>query len=370
MSERTSAFRLTPEIGDAGRQELLGRVRRSSAAWRNEALDEYIRLYRELEGVVDRRDDIDRRTAEESLDAALQALAPLSLSSCGSVRTWLWEQVRVTVTGTRPDEAWQALHDASEAMLMLYDEQALRRQAPRLETQLAHLDDGDGRLLDYKKLIDGLRDTSTPTDADTRARLRDLSQATHQASDRYQRDVRALRNNLYIASLAVLLALLAAGIVHALNPQIFSLCAAKATALGNDLCANGGVHSGGYEVVGAASMGILGGLLSAIVPFVRGDRISSRYRVFMAQMALKVTAGALSGVLGVLLLQSGLLVGLAPQQGSKIYAYAAFFGFAQQLLTGFIDRYAGDLAKRNPAPVSKRPAATQPAASQPEPASA
>lgn len=36
------------------------------------------------------------------------------------------------------------------------------------------------------------------------------------------------------------------------------------------------------------------------------------------------------------------------------------FGFAQQLLTGFIDRYAGELAKRHPAASSKRPVTAHP----------
>jgi len=92
-------------------------------------------------------------------------------------------------------------------------------------------------------------------------------------------------------------------------------------------------------------IGALGGLLSAIVPYVKGDQVSGRYRLFLAQIVLKMTSGALTAFLGVLLLEGGVLAGLAVQQGSKIYAYAAFFGFAQQVVTGFVDRRAGELAK-------------------------
>jgi hypothetical protein len=81
------------------------------------------------------------------------------------------------------------------------------------------------------------------------------------------------------------------------------------------------------------------------VPFVSGQLVTGRYRLALTQIWLKVQVGALTGFLGVLLLESGLLPGFAVQQGSKIYGYAAFFGFAQQLLTGMIDRRVNTVAK-------------------------
>jgi len=133
------------------------------------------------------------------------------------------------VTGSRPDEAWEALHDASEAMLMLFSEEGLRREAPRLSRQLNHLDPGDPELRAYRKLIDELRDLSTPTTDDQRASLRDMLEEAHAASDRYQREVRGFRNKLFTASAMMGLFLLVAGVLHAINTDIFSVCATGST---------------------------------------------------------------------------------------------------------------------------------------------
>jgi hypothetical protein len=51
-----------------------------------------------------------------------------------------------------------------------------------------------------------------------------------------------------------------------------------------------------------------------------------------------------------------MLAGLTVQQGSKIYAYAAFFGFAQQALTGFIDPRVNSIAKQDPQQQHHQPA--------------
>ena len=61
----------------------------------------------------------------------------------------------------------------------------------------------------------------------------------------------------------------------------------------------------------------MGGLLSAIVPYVKGDQLTGRYRIFLAQIVLKTMAGALTAFMGILLLEGGVLAGLTPQQGSK-----------------------------------------------------
>lgn len=89
-----------------------------------------MRLRTEFDAIRGDRSNVDYRTIEDSLDSALFALAPRPREYWTTMRgyhcwswwlAWLGEQIRTTVTGSRPDEAWEALHDASEAMLMLFE---------------------------------------------------------------------------------------------------------------------------------------------------------------------------------------------------------------------------------------------------------
>jgi hypothetical protein len=137
---------------------------------------------------------VDFKAAEDALDAALIALAPTTLEDWRDRSTkhpwwqWCWEAVRASITGTRPDEAWSALHDADEAMLMLYDELALRRQASRLERALfSHIDRASHHFNEYHTLIHTLRDAKAEIDDTVRLAVRDMLESAHAASDRDQR---------------------------------------------------------------------------------------------------------------------------------------------------------------------------------------
>jgi hypothetical protein len=351
MSDQISGFVELPLV--AGRREAFLRAARDvTSSWRREALDEYIRLRAELDRLTVKRENFDSRTADDNLDTALLALAPraaigLTLKDQGLAH-WTWRHLREWVSGSRIEDAWGALHRAQEAMLMILDEHALRREAPRLERELAHLPKDDPAARDDGPLIDKLRDPNMPTTPEVRRELRDLLEAAHGASDRYQRQVRDFRNKMFVACGLIAGFLLAAGVLHALNTDIVSVCAGSSPHLSTDLCPDGTPTPDGFDVLGVELVGAGGGLLTALVPLVTGQHLTGTPRVFTAQVALKVHTGALSGFLGVLLLEGGLLAGLAVQQGSKIYAYAAFFGLAQQVLTGFVDRKAGSLAKASP----------------------
>ena len=58
---------------------------------------------------------------------------------------------------------------------------------------------------------------------------------------------------------------------------------------------------------------------------------------------LKIPAGALTGLLGALWMQNAVFSMLSPQDGLKILAYVALFGYAQQTLTTLADKQAADL---------------------------
>src|SRR5262249_39208867 len=72
-----------------------------------------------------------------------------------------------------------------------------------------------------------------------------------------------------------------------------------------------------------------------------------------AQLILKLPAGALTALFGVVLLQSGILPPLSAVADARLAAYAVIFGFAQEAFTHFVDRRARNLLS-NTRPLDKQ----------------
>ena len=89
--------------------------------------------------------------------------------------------------------------------------------------------------------------------------------------------------------------------------------------------------------------GALGGLVGAVVALrrLRGSRRPPGLQI--AQIVLKIPAGALLALFGVVLLQSGLLPLLTPAADGQLVAYAMLFGFVQETLTRAVDRHVAAL---------------------------
>jgi len=82
-----------PLLDDQERQQLRKWARDSAASWRNEALDEYVRLRTEFDAIRGDRSNVDYRTIEDSLDSALFALAPRPREYWTTMRgyhCWSW----------------------------------------------------------------------------------------------------------------------------------------------------------------------------------------------------------------------------------------------------------------------------------------
>ena len=87
--------------------------------------------------------------------------------------------------------------------------------------------------------------------------------------------------------------------------------------------------------------GLIAAALAAAT-VLRGLRgTSTPYRVPLALALLKLPAGALTAVVGLLLMRGGFVPGLsALDTSAQIIAWAVLFGYAQQLLTQLVDRQA------------------------------
>jgi hypothetical protein len=90
------------------------------------------------------------------------------------------------------------------------------------------------------------------------------------------------------------------------------------------------------EIVGLLAAAVAG---AAALHNMRGT--STPYKVPLSLALLKLPAGAITAVVGLLLMRGGFVPGLSALDSSaQIIAWAIVFGYAQQLVTGLIDRQA------------------------------
>ena len=107
-----------------------------------------------------------------------------------------------------------------------------------------------------------------------------------------------------------------------------------------------------------ALLGLLGGGLSAAVSIRHLQGSSTPYDIPVTLSLLKLPSGALSAIVGLLLIRGEFVPGLSQLDNQpQILAYAFVFGIAQQLVTRLVDRQAQDILSKLP---SKEPTSAKP----------
>jgi uncharacterized membrane protein YkgB len=265
-------------------------------------------------------------------------------------------------SGSNIEAAWLAIHRARTELYLLYPDIELKAQTESLGVLLADLPETStlrgalttalGRLnievepgIPITRFVTIKRPTqgehAVRAEPGMRPELQRIYEHAMGVSDVLQREARVLRNNMMFASVSIFAVALTLGIAHAIDTNIVSLCAQK-----HACPINGKVHPLDVFVVELA--GMLGGLLSVVIPLSTGERIMTPYRVFNQQLILKTLAGAATAVGGVLLVGGELISVVKIENTTALLAYAVVFGFAQQIITGAVDRRANTLAKETP----------------------
>lgn len=172
-----------------------------------------------------------------------------------------------------------------------------------------------------------------------RAQLRDIQEAVNNASLSARRAVRSYRNVVIVATGALL-------VVAASFPFV-----AAQISTGFVVIQSGGssAQSAHALIISMASVevwGALGGIIASTTILYRLRSSRSPDGLPFVQLMLKVPAGALTALFGVVLLQSGILPPLSVATSSKLAAYSVIFGFAQETFTHFVDRRANNLLSK------------------------
>jgi hypothetical protein len=241
-------------------------------------------------------------------------------------------RVRDRWSGAHIESCWRELHLAEEAMVHLSDSAHLPILAQRALTHAqAYLPAGDKRV---KHLESALRQVPRKSD-DLRAAIVPVLAAGHEASDRSHQYLRSYQNMLRTLTL-VLLGMAIVAVVGALGWA----------ASGDLLTAPQGLD-GGWPIVVAFAAGAVGALFSAIPSLAQIPESTTPFNPVREQAGLKVVVGAWSGLVGMLVVTSG-LGEAAVQPASSVAGFlivAALFGANQEALTRFADHKASALRR-------------------------
>lgn len=187
-----------------------------------------------------------------------------------------------------------------------------------------------------------------PVTAEDREVLRNVLRSVNSRTDLAHGNVRVFRNILILLTVVLTLFLASTAVVAWNDPALFSVCGpapVSTSATGTSAappCPHGAAPQSS-DVLMVELLGALGGLLSAVF-FLKGlQAVRGPYGLPLAQGILKVPTGAAVALVGIWVLQRGVLGVLTPQSGDKIIAYAILFGFAQQALTSALDTRASAL---------------------------
>jgi hypothetical protein len=226
-----------------------------------------------------------------------------------------------------------------------------------------HLPSTDRRRIRLEELA---RSKNGLTETDREMIVRAVRGATSEARREVSR-VRSFRNVLLVTAAMLTVVALAIGFIAARNPAKLPVCfAPDNTKLvcpteENALRTTGGNTQTGQEPVVAPSeidrvtaattspwdvpliemLGLVAAAVAAAAA-LRGIRgTSTPYALPVALAVLKLPTGALTALLGLLLMRGNFVPGLSALDSSaQILAWAIVFGYAQQLLTRLVDQQA------------------------------
>jgi hypothetical protein len=165
------------------------------------------------------------------------------------------------------------------------------------------------------------------------------------AEDQQQFQVSRFRRMLFGTFAALLVLVVFMGIVGNIEPGYFPLCLAEQGAKGTMICPTGDHTRGGANLPLVLGLGAIGASLAVATSLARQKLVVGvRYSLSVAQGLVKVAFGALTAVLGIIILgtQTSNVPGILGTQAGLLTA-AVVFGYAQQIFTRVIDKQASSL---------------------------
>jgi hypothetical protein len=264
--------------------------------------------------------------------------------------------------GANIEAAFRKSHQAEAELIRLYtDEEASAEATAAVARANAALNRDDPMRVAARSLLRSPAAAAPAAAAARRLLLSKTVQVGHEAVDGAHSRLRNLRNVLLSTTACITVLVLIFVIVVARNPTIVPFCFDPQGADGVVACPTGDGPDQvphGLDVVVVAMLGLLGGSLAAALSIRNLRGTQTPYDIPIALAWLKVPVGALTAIGTLIAIRGAFVPGLsALDSQEQVLAYALIFGYAQQLLTGLIDRHALQVLASVP---SKDPEQDQP----------
>lgn len=305
-----TAQHLTPATGDtaAANSRL---VAASLSQWRAREMVTVLAMRDDLVRVADK----DRSKPEFEIVKQRLALAEsilLRSSRMRSRRRWF--------TGSDPELVLGAFATAGQAMTALVSEEELRATLPDLRSSItAYLPDNTVAA----QAVDHLLADVASID---RSQLREIRRAVDDSRVEAMAHVKNFQNKLLVLSAVLACGLAVVTAVQALDPTRIPLLM------------DGVRQPQAWDAFEVMVLGSVGGAFAALIAAAGQRGYRGPYSLGLTQSLVKLPAGAATALIGVLLLQHGLVGVQGPQSREVALAYAALFGYAQQLGTRLLDQ--------------------------------
>lgn len=287
--------------------------------------------------------------ADPGQNAAVPALAARPRGS--------FRRLRDRMTGGTLLSAYVSLHAAEAAAVRLLSAPQLQARLPLIRERVtSYLPKDDSR----RVALGGVPDltgpvnqsparpsgpapapvTLTPMLGEDQLIASEALTGANRTEDRQQWEVKRFRGLLVLTFAALVLVIAAVGILGSFRPAYFPLCGTAST----HFCPNGGSSPGVIDIWLIMGLGMLGALLSGVIALSQSKPGGVHYSLSAVQALNKVGLGALTAVLGIIVLRTLLSSHSTVLSGQpELLAAAAAFGYSQQLFTGLMDKKASGL---------------------------
>jgi hypothetical protein len=272
------------------------------------------------------------------------------------------------LTGAAVERANSQLDGVETDLLRLAPDSYRRGQLPNLVAHVQdHLPDGDPRRTQVEAIAEAVKKrpcTAELCSSESEQLLGAVRAASLEAR-RSIRRVRSFRNVLLVTALILSLGVAGITLLGVLSPERIPLCFTPETADSvNVVCPTSTFsleqsateqpgptqqkldeemrsHADAWDVPVVEIIGLLAAALAGAFALRQIRGTSTPYSLPVAVAVLKLPSGALTAVLGLVLMRGGFVPGLsALDTSAQILAWAVVFGYSQQILTRLVDRQA------------------------------
>ena len=218
-----------------------------------------------------------------------------------------------------------------ELLRLIPDEELAGRGPDVLAHVCQHLSKTDPRRTVLQERLTGATKELRPVDRHLAVRA---LRAAHSSSESEYSRARSFRNMLLLDSLFLALVAGDLALAGARRPYALNLCF---TPEGDRVCPIG-IEPSAADVAVLELVGLVAAMVVAGPSVRKIQGTSTPYGVPLAITLLKLPVGALTAVIGILLIRGNFIPGLSDLDSSgQIIAWAALFGAAQETMTRLVD---------------------------------